>query len=245
MEEGRGNTGMEIQQWMKGYQQEMGACFGSRIRFIGLQGSYARGEATAESDLDVVLILDQVTAEDLHLYREAVSGLPCRELLCGFVSGSRELAGWSKAELFQFYYDTVGYQGSLDELIAKPAREDAAAAVENGACMIYHTAVHNYVHERDAETIRQLYKGSVFVLQAWHYVENGCYVHARSELAERLNGLPLKVLRRAEQVRSQGVTAVQLESDSELLLQWTGSLIADSLPEAMQDKDTGEKNNGQ
>lgn len=217
---------MEIQQWMKEYQQAMEACFDSRIRFIGLQGSYARGEATAESDLDVVLILDRVTVEDLQCYREAVSDLPYRQQLCGFVSGIGELAGWSKAELFQFYYDTVSYKGNLDELMAKPVPADAAAAVENGACMIYHAAVHNYVHERDAETIRQLYKGSIFVLQAGYYVETKCYVHTRSKLAERLNGLHLKVLRRAEQVRSQGVTAVDLENDSKLLLQWAGSLIA-------------------
>lgn len=34
--------------------------FGSRIWFAGLQGSYARGEADENSDIDIVVILDEL-----------------------------------------------------------------------------------------------------------------------------------------------------------------------------------------
>lgn len=53
--------------------------FGSRIWFIGLQGSYGRNEASEQSDIDVVLILDQVSAEDLHTYGKVLDSLPARE----------------------------------------------------------------------------------------------------------------------------------------------------------------------
>ena len=61
--------------------------FGPRVWFIGLQGSFGRGEATAESDLDVVLILDAVSAADLRAYSAMLDRLPERERVCGFVSG--------------------------------------------------------------------------------------------------------------------------------------------------------------
>ena len=61
--------------------------FGSRVWLIGLQGSRARGEAREDSDIDTVLVLDRLEASDLAALREALSPLPERGKLCGFVSG--------------------------------------------------------------------------------------------------------------------------------------------------------------
>lgn len=38
--------------------------FGSRLRTVRLFGSYARGEATEESDVDCLVLLDRVARED-------------------------------------------------------------------------------------------------------------------------------------------------------------------------------------
>ena len=43
-----------IEAWMRKYCEEMKKQFENRIWFIGLQGSYGRGEATEQSDIDVV-----------------------------------------------------------------------------------------------------------------------------------------------------------------------------------------------
>ena len=59
-----------IESWMKHYQKQVGKEFGNRIWFIGLQGSYGRGEATEKSDIDVVFILDHMSIEDLQRYRD-------------------------------------------------------------------------------------------------------------------------------------------------------------------------------
>ena len=80
--------------------------FGPRIAFVGLQGSYNRGEATETSDIDMVVILDQVTPADLRAYSAMVDTLPNREKACGFIAGKREIRGWERPDLFQFYYDT-------------------------------------------------------------------------------------------------------------------------------------------
>ena len=105
------------------------AQFGNRIWFLGLQGSYGRGEATPESDLDVVLILDTVSASDLQAYSAMLDRLPERERVCGFISGKGELLAWEPSDLFQFCHDTSPLLGTLDEVLEKISRADVCRAV--------------------------------------------------------------------------------------------------------------------
>ena len=73
---------MDLEKWLADWTACVDGIFGERIRFLGIQGSYGRGEATAESDIDVVLLLDGLQLEDLQAYDEAVSALPMREKMC-------------------------------------------------------------------------------------------------------------------------------------------------------------------
>ncbi len=100
---------------MEKYRQAITEHFGSRIWFMGLQGSYGRGEASPESDIDVVLILDQAGTQDFLEYREILDTLPERDRICGFVSGKDEIEAWEPSDLFQFYYDTTPIMGSLEQ----------------------------------------------------------------------------------------------------------------------------------
>lgn len=54
----------------------------------------------------MVVILDQLSASDIHTYDAMLDTLPCRELICGFLSGRQELENWEPSELFQFCRDT-------------------------------------------------------------------------------------------------------------------------------------------
>ena len=102
----------DIHAWLGQAQAGLQAAFGLRLRFLGLQGSYGRGEAREGSDIDLVVILDQVTEADWRTYREVLAGLPHPELACGFFSGAAELAGWDRADLFQFVHDTTPILGT-------------------------------------------------------------------------------------------------------------------------------------
>lgn len=65
--------------------------------FVGLQGSYGRGEATETSDMDIVVILDTLSVADMQAYHVMLDTLPHRELICGFLSGKDEMRSVSKA----------------------------------------------------------------------------------------------------------------------------------------------------
>ena len=76
----------DVDIWLKAYVQAVQARFGPRIRLIGLQGSFSRGEASEGSDVDVVLILDAVSARDLADYSEALDGLPPVKMHCSLLA---------------------------------------------------------------------------------------------------------------------------------------------------------------
>ena len=55
---------IDITAWMQNFVQILDDTFGNRVWFVGLQGSYAREEATETSDIDTVVILDEFS--DVH-----------------------------------------------------------------------------------------------------------------------------------------------------------------------------------
>lgn len=154
---------IEKEKWLKEFVEQVKEAFGIRITFIGIQGSYARGEATEKSDIDVVVILDKFSYEDVRHYDCAISGLPDRDKICGFISGKQELRNWDRADLFQLYYDTAPLYGNLGWMKELIRLEDVWRACHLGACNIYHMCVHNAIHEKSPDILRSLYKSAMFV----------------------------------------------------------------------------------
>ena len=154
-----------IEEWLKLFEKQLRETFENRIVFIGLQGSYARGEATEESDIDIVVILDELGGDDIRKYSEMLDKLEYREKICGFLSGKEELSHWETSDLFQFYFDTKAIYGNIDEIKGKLNEETIQRAIKIGVCNIYHACVHNMVHEKSEEILKGLYKAALFVIQ--------------------------------------------------------------------------------
>lgn len=185
---------VNIESWMKNYSECLHETFGDRVWFIGLQGSYARGEATETSDIDAVCVLDDVTVPDIIAYGKVLDALPSRSLACGFFGGRDDLLGWEPSELFQFYHDTIPVSGSLDALLE---RIDAAAidrAVLQAACGIYHGCVHNMLFDKSDEILASLYKSATFAIQASVFRETGCYAKCLDELLGKAAGSDREVI---------------------------------------------------
>ena len=173
---------IEITAWMDGFLKALNEDFENRVWFVGLQGSYGRGEATETSDIDVVVILDELFASDIQKYNAMLDTLPHRELICGFVSGKNELLNWEPSDLFQFYYDTTAIKGSLDELLAFIDETTVNRAIKIGACNIYHGCVHNMLHEKSEDVLKGLYKSASFVVQAIAFTQTGKYIKHQKDL---------------------------------------------------------------
>ena len=175
---------IDITAWMNIFLQRINHEFENRVWFVGLQGSYGRGEACDTSDIDVVVILDELSASDIQSYNEILDGLPHRELICGFVSGKNEILNWEPSDLFQFYYDTTPIKGSLDELLPLLDKVAVERAIKNGACNIYHGCVHNMLHEKSEDILRDLYKSASFVVQAIAFKQTGNYISHQKKLPQ-------------------------------------------------------------
>ena len=173
---------VNIDVWIDSFTHKLKSVFENRIEFIGLQGSYGRGEASRTSDIDIVVILDKLQTSDIQIYNDMLDTMPHRELICGFVSGKAELLNWEPSDLFQFYYDTTPIVGSIDYLL--PLIDDTAVtrAIKIGACNIYHGCVHNMLHEKSEDILKGLYKAATFVVQAIVYKQTKRYIKSKEAL---------------------------------------------------------------
>ena len=214
---------IDIAAWLQIFLQKLDDTFGNRIWFVGLQGSYGRGEATETSDIDVVVILDELSPLDIQTYSTMLDTLPHRELICGFLSGKKELLNWDASDLFQFYYDTTPIKGSLDELLA--LLDDAAVdrAIKLGACNIYHGCVHNMLHEKSEEILRGLYKSASFVVQAICFKQTGNYISNQKELLEIVSPEERSVVETFSGLKNGGM--IDFDVMSEKLFIWAGNRI--------------------
>ena len=217
---------IEISSWMDKFVGALDASFKNRVWFVGLQGSYGRGEATETSDIDVVVILDELTAQDIQIYNAMLDTLPNRELICGFVSGKEELLNWESSDLFQFYHDTTPIKGSLDELLAVIDEVAIDRAIKIGACNIYHGCVHNMLHEKSDEILKGLYKSASFVVQAICYQETGCYIKSQKDLLGKVSGNEKSIVENFLSLKNGG--KVDFEEMSNTLFAWSKKWIGNN-----------------
>ncbi len=175
---------IDITAWIKDFLLRLNETFANRVWFVGLQGSYGRGEATETSDVDIVVILDELSAMDIQTYDNMLDTLSHRELICGFLSGKKEIMNWEPSDLFQFCNDTTPIKGSLDEVLAAVEESAVNRAIKIGACNIYHGCVHNMLHEKSEDILRGLYKSASFVVQAIVFKQTGNYIIHQKDLLQ-------------------------------------------------------------
>lgn len=216
---------MKIELWMDSFVENLRKTFGNRVCFVGLQGSYARAEATEKSDIDTVVILDTLNAADIQTYGEMLDKMEHREFICGFLSGRDELLNWEPSDLFQFYYDTKPILGSLDELLSLIDETAIERAIRIGACNIYHGCVHNMLHEKDEEMLRGLYKAASFVLQAICFKETGRYISRQTEMIPCLTADNRAIAETFLALKRGG--EVRFREMSELLYNWAKKQITE------------------
>ena len=216
-----------MEAWMRQLTYRLHDAFGPRLRFVGLQGSRARGEAGPESDIDAVVILDAVSLADLRAYRALLAGMPEREKVCGFYGGQAELARWDRGDLFQFIHDTIPFYGDLSALTPPLGREEARRAALKGACDIYHGCTHGLLFDRDTAALRALYKMAAFALRAVYFCRTGEYIFRTDDLRERLTPPEARLLDGIEAARALTGDGAAYEELCDRLRCWAADTICD------------------
>lgn len=189
---------IDAQPWMRRAVTLLRERFGSRLLFVGLQGSYRRGEAREDSDIDIVTVLDTLEVADLAAYRALLRTLPEGEKACGFTCGRAELLAWPSFELFQFARDTDAYHGDLAPLLPPVTRGDIVTGARAGVSGLYHFTAHLYVSGNAAtraDELKGLYKSFYFAMQAVAYLRSGVYARSKRELLPMLSGEEAELLR--------------------------------------------------
>ncbi len=215
---------IDITKWISVFQSKLIEAFESRVWFVGLQGSYGRGEATGTSDIDVVVILDELSATDIQIYNAMLDALPHRELICGFLSGKNEIINWEPSDLFQFCHDTIPIKGSLDEVMAVIDESAVNRAIKIGVCNMYHGCVHNMLHEKSEEILRGLYKSASFVIQAIVFKQTGNYIKQQKELQQLVSSNERAIVDTFVYLKNGG--KVDFSKMSERLFAWCKNQLA-------------------
>jgi len=216
---------IDITAWMNDFLQKLNHTFGKRVWFIGLQGSYGRGEATETSDIDIVVILDELSAMDIQTYNDMLNTISHRELICGFLSGKKEIMNWETSDLFQFCYDTTPIKGSLDKVMAVVDETAVNRAIKIGACNIFHGCVHNMLYEKSEDILRGLYKAASFVVQAIAFKQTGNYISHQKELLKVLSADERIIVETFLNFKNGGM--VDFNMMSETLFAWTKQWVSE------------------
>ena len=217
---------IDITTWMDGFLKVLNDNFENRVWFVGLQGSYGRGEATEKSDIDIVVILDELSSSDIQTYNAMLDSLPHRELICGFVSGKDELLNWEPSDLFQFYYDTTPIKGSLDELLMVIDEAAVSRAIKIGACNIYHGCVHNMLHDKSEDVLKGLYKSASFVVQAIAFKQTGKYIRLQKDLLQVVSSNEQVIVETFTNLKNGGTVDFNLMSET--LFAWSKKWISEN-----------------
>ena len=173
--------------------------FGHRLTYVGLQGSYLRGEAHEGSDLDIMVVIDDLSPCDLTSYRAIIESLPHFDKSCGFICATSDLKKWNTLEMCNLLHSTRDYYGTLAELIPAWTEEDIRNFVKMSVNNLYHEICHRYIHadpKANREALPVTYKGVFFILQNLHYLNTGNFAASKAALLECLDGRNREVLDR-------------------------------------------------
>ena len=171
--------------------------FGDRLKYVGLQGSYLRGEAHENSDIDIMLILDRFSVRDMDTYRDVLKEIGFYEKSCGFICGREEMARWNPLEVCQLRHATKDLLGALGNYLPLATREDEINYVKLSLGNLYHAICHRYIHadkEKNISAFRGTCKSVFFLIQNMNYLESGRYILTKKALKEAVSQEDRRVL---------------------------------------------------
>lgn len=214
-----------IEAYINDLISELRKLLGARLLYVGLQGSYLRGEATEKSDIDIMAVIDDITVSDLDAYRNALKAVGNFDRSCGFICGRRELLNWNPLEICHLLHTTKDYYGVLAELVPEYTRDDERNYVKLSLNNLYHELCHGYVHADIEKNIRQFpmtCKSVFFIMQDLYYLESGIFAMTKKELLEHLQGEDKDILEMTLSLKND----IDFDAAFEAMLEWCGKRLS-------------------
>jgi len=210
-----------IEEYMQELTQLLKIKFGHRLLYVGLQGSYLRGEATQSSDVDIMVIIDELSVFDLRSYKSVIQSMDYFDKSCGFICSKEDLANWNSLEICHLLNTTKDYHGTLSSLIPSYTEDDVRNFIKVSASNLYHEICHRFIHEDLEQNMARLpgsYKSVFFILQNLHYLNHKRFVNSKQELLVLLEKADFAVLRRSMDY-DRGIL-FDFEESFEMLFSW-------------------------
>lgn len=176
--------------------------FGDQLLYLGLQGSYLRGEATEDSDIDAMVILSKLSPEMLRRYRRVIKTAGYEELSCGFICGREEMKSWNRFEIPCLLKSTRDIYGKLADFVPEYTQDDLRNYIKVSIDGLYHAICHTYVHGDIAPVLKSLYKSAFFILQAVHFLDTGNFINSRNSLMDVLCGADRDILQTEQALKA-------------------------------------------
>lgn len=212
---------VDIENYIRQLTELLKRQFDSRLLYVGLQGSYLRGEATDNSDIDIMVVIDELSVVDLDAYRTAIQSLEHFDKSCGFICSKEDIANWNPLEICHLLNCTKDYFGVLNELVPTYKENDIRNFVKMSVNNLYHEICHRYIHGDSDKNVAKLpgtYKGVFFILQNMYYLTHGKFVATKAELLQCLEGKNHAVLEHSLSLNNRG--DYDFAESFELLFSW-------------------------
>ena len=219
---------MDIQAYLNRLIGGLTHTFGDRLLYVGLQGSYLRGEATETSDIDVMVIFDEIDVPTLDTYRELLISVGDYDRSCGFVCSRADMAAWNTTEVCHLLHTTRDLYGRLADLVPTYSRADVIKYVKMSIGNLYHELCHRYIHASREENQTHLAlscKAGFFILQNIHYLRTGNFTSTKRELLDALDGEDRAILELS--LRLARGESRDFDSAFSRLLQWCQSSLTE------------------
>lgn len=168
-----------------------------RLVYVGLQGSFLSGEATENSDIDIMVVINKLTVLDLDSYRSMISSLEYNDKMCGFICSKSDIKNWNPLEICNLLNTTKDYYGVLTDLVPEYSNIDIKNFVKLSVNNLYHEICHRYIYSdkiTNKENLKYYYKSVFFILQNLYYLKNNKFIKTKKELLNLLDGKNREVL---------------------------------------------------
>ena len=218
------NNLVDIADYTKRLTEELKMKFGKRLLYVGLQGSYLRGEATPESDIDIMLVLDEIHSKDLNVYRQILKELGEYNRACGFVCGRNELLNWFPEEICHVLHTTSDIYGKLSDIVPNYSKKDVANYIKMSVGNLYHMLCHRRIHSEMEKNVNKLplaKRDIFFILQNLYFLEDNTFIEKKSEVTSIVKGIDLQVW----DCFSENVTYENIDQKLDLLLDWCKDVL--------------------